>query len=260
MYIKFRESFFIANPFLYVPFMDIIIFHIKNRKNNCPYTFSCHVFNNIRLFVINNFSKLYCTFFFSIKICFYDMINFKSGTTNSHNFQALLSNSLLLCSAPITRTYLKYIFLMSLYNKKKFQIRYVYYPLYILMYLSILSGFIYQDIFIGIGSDFFSKDIFINPSQNLRFLESSFETSFFFKKYLPFILTLFSFFFFEYLNFFLKNNLKIYYFFKLKLYFDFTYNYILLKLKKISFIIFFNLIDKGILEILGPNGILRHCW
>ena len=80
-----------------------------------------------------------------------------------------------------------------------------------------------------------------------------------YKKYFPFILTLFSFFFFEYLNFILKNNLKIYYFFKLKLYFDFTYNYILLKLKKINFIIFFNLIDKGILEILGPNGILRHC-
>lgn len=90
---------------------------------------------------------------------------------------------------------MKYIFLTSLYKKNIFQIRYVYYPLYILMYLSILSGFIYQDIFIGIGSDFFSKDIFINPTQNLRFLESSFETSFFFKKYLPFILTLFSFFF-----------------------------------------------------------------
>lgn len=128
-----------------------------------------------------------------------------------------------------------------------------------MLFLSIISGYFFQDIFLGLGSNFFSKDIFINPVQDQRFIESFFEVSFFFKKNLPLILSLIFFFFFEFFNFFLKKNIKIYYFFKMKMYFDFLYNYMLLFLKKINFLVFFNYLDKGILEIFGPNGITRHC-
>lgn len=148
-------------------------------------------------------------------------------------------------------------------NKKKhsfFELTegYVYLPFTMLVFLSLFSGFIFQDIFLGLGSDFFIKDIFVNSIQKHRFLESNFEFFIFFKKYLPFLLTILSFLFFEYLNFAMKSYLKIYYFFKLKLYFDFVYNLFILNLKKINFLLFFKLLDKGILEILGPNGIIRH--
>ena len=145
-------------------------------------------------------------------------------------------------------------------KKGEFTEAYVYFPFTILVFLSLFSGFLFQDIFLGLGSDFFIKDIFINSVQKHRFLESNFEFFLFFKKYLPFLLTILSFLFFEYLNFLMKSYLKIYYFFKLKLYFDFVYNFMILNLKKINFLLFFKLLDKGILEILGPNGIIRHSW
>lgn len=136
----------------------------------------------------------------------------------------------------------------------------MYQPLNYLLLLSIFSGFYFQDIFLGIGSDFFSKDIYVNPIQQQRFFESCFENSIFFKKYFPLIFTFFCFVFFEYVNQILKKNINVYYFFKSKLYFDFVYNYILLYFKKISFSTIFQDLDKGLLEVLGPNGITRHCY
>jgi NADH-ubiquinone oxidoreductase chain 5 len=130
----------------------------------------------------------------------------------------------------------------------------------LLLFLSLFSGFLFKNIFIGLSSDFFIMDIYTNPIQKQRFFESKYETSSNFNKNIPFIMTIYFFLSFETFNFILKNNLKVYYFFKLKLYFDFTYNFLILKIKKINFIIFFKLIDKGILEILGPTGIIRHCW
>jgi NADH:ubiquinone oxidoreductase subunit 5 (subunit L)/multisubunit Na+/H+ antiporter MnhA subunit len=120
------------------------------------------------------------------------------------------------------------------YNLKNLEIKHfiVYKPLILLLFLSITSGYIFHDVFLGINSDFFIKDIYINNIQKKRFIENDFEVFFFFTKYFPFLLSIFSFFIFENLNYLIKNNLKIYYFFKNKLYFDFIYNILMLNLKK----------------------------
>jgi hypothetical protein len=65
----------------------------------------------------------------------------------------------------------------------------VYVPLTFLLVLSLFSGYLYQDIFLGQGSDFFFKDVYVNPIQKQRFFEAFFDTSFFFQKYFPFIIT-----------------------------------------------------------------------
>ena len=52
---------------------------------------------------------------------------------------------------------------------------YVYKPLLFLLFLSLTSGYLSSDIFLGLGSDFFSNIIFINPVQNQIFFEKHFE-------------------------------------------------------------------------------------
>ena len=204
-------------------------------------------------------SAAFLTSFYSIKLLYFitwqtkkkignDIIILKNKkSTISFDYKS---------STLFNRKYLKF----KSYFYKKFTFWWVFYPLTLLLYLSIFSGFIFQDIFLGIGSDFFSKDIYVNPIQQQRFFESCFENSLFFKKYFPLIFTFICFISFEYVNLILKKNINIYYFFKSKLYFDFIYNYILLYLKKISYNIIFQNLDKGLLEILGPNGVTRHCY
>jgi NADH-ubiquinone oxidoreductase chain 5 len=80
---------------------------------------------------------------------------------------------------------------------------YVYLPLLFLLFLSIVSGFLLSDIFLGIGSNFFSEIIFINPLQKQIFFEKHFEI--FSLKYIPILISLFFFFGFDFFNFFLKN-------------------------------------------------------
>ena len=69
---------------------------------------------------------------------------------------------------------------------------YVYKPLLFLLFLSLTSGYLLSDIFLGLGSDFFSNIIFINPVQNQIFFEKHFEI--FFLKILPILISLFFFF------------------------------------------------------------------
>ena len=132
---------------------------------------------------------------------------------------------------------------------------YVYKPLLFLLFLSLTSGYLLSDIFLGLGSDFFSNIIFINPVQNQIFFEKHFEI--FFLKILPILI---SFFFFDTFNFHLKRYINIYYFFKLKLYFDFVINFFLLFFYKFSYILFFKKLDKGFLEIFGPYGLIRYFY
>lgn len=135
---------------------------------------------------------------------------------------------------------------------------YVYKPLLFLLFLSITSGYLLSDIFLGLGSDFFSNIIFINPVQNQIFFEKHFEI--FFLKIIPILISFFFFLFFDTFNFNLKRYRNIYYFFKLKLYFDFVVNFFLLFFYKFSYIIFFKKLDKGFLEIFGPFGLIRYFY
>ena len=135
---------------------------------------------------------------------------------------------------------------------------FIYCVLILLLALSIVSGYLLSDIFLGLSSNFFSNSIFINPIQNQIFFEKHFEI--FFIKIIPLINSFFFFFFFDKINFLLKKSKYLYYFFKLKFYFDFIINFFLLFFYKYSYILFFKQIDKGFLEILGPYGLIRYFY
>ena len=90
----------------------------------------------------------------------------------------------------------KFIRIRDFYGKVKISILefiLLYLPLLILLFLAIISGFFFSDIFLGLGSDFFSDSIYINPLQNQIFFEKHFEIFFF--KFIPIICSFFFFFF-----------------------------------------------------------------
>lgn len=132
----------------------------------------------------------------------------------------------------------------------------------ILSLLSIFSGFLTSEIFIGIGSDFFWDSIFILPN-NMYTTDIEFLCTFY--KNIPVFFSLFGIFvvtvFYSldyrfYLKFQFQSLNKIYNFISQKWYIDYLYNqYIGYNLLKASYNIFFKVIDKGIIEILGPTGI-----
>ena len=70
---------------------------------------------------------------------------------------------------------------------------FIYCVLILLLALSIVSGYLLSDIFLGLSSNFFSNSIFINPIQNQIFFEKHFEI--FFIKIIPLINSFFFFFF-----------------------------------------------------------------
>ena len=71
---------------------------------------------------------------------------------------------------------------------------YIYFMLIFLLLLSITSGYLLSDIFLGLSSNFFYNNIYINPVQNQIFFEKYFEI--FFIKIIPLIISFFFFFFF----------------------------------------------------------------
>lgn len=92
------------------------------------------------------------------------------------------------------------------FNFKQLTLLWVYFPLMVLLVLSIISGYVFHDMFLGISSDFFYKDVYILPQIKLNFIESNFQFFFFFKKYFPLILSFIFFFFLKLLIFLLKNH------------------------------------------------------
>lgn len=129
---------------------------------------------------------------------------------------------------------------------------------------SIFWGYLSKDLFIGLGTDVWQNSIFVLP-QNYNLIEA---------EYLPVIIKLIPFFFsmsgiagsfviyymlrdFSVLNF----NLiffKVYSFLSKKWYFDLLYNkYIVSFFFKVSYFVTFKYIDRGVLEYLGPLGLVR---
>lgn len=141
-------------------------------------------------------------------------------------------------------------------------------PLFILSLFSIFIGFIFKDLFVGLGTDaWFTIDSLNNF--NLSILESEFLP--FYIKNVPFIFSLFGIFlvfffnnFFSKIYYFLNTNneisaiaLKLYRFFSYKWYIDVLYNKLIVNF-------FFNIsysyvknIDRGLIELIGPLGIVR---
>jgi len=137
-------------------------------------------------------------------------------------------------------------------------------PLFLLCLLSISIGFLSKDIFIGFGTNFWNGSLFIQPN-NYLLLDIEFIDLFY--KLIPFILTLLGVFFAYFLYFqnldvffILKQNeiFKLCYnFLNRKWYYDRLYNqFIGQNALVFSYFFTYKTLDRGIVEILGPSGII----
>jgi len=136
-------------------------------------------------------------------------------------------------------------------------------PLLVLALFSIFFGYVFSDLYVGVGSDFFANSLFIHPN-NISIIEAEFSLNPIIKL-LPAILSLtgatLAIFMYhltpEILINFTNNNLgrKIYSFLNGKYYFDVIYNHFVVEKGlqlgyKIS-----KEIDRGVIELLGPYGL-----
>jgi len=139
------------------------------------------------------------------------------------------------------------------------------FPLFILSFFSITIGYLTHDFFIGFGTNFWSDSIFISIS-NYSLVDIEFVNLFY--KLLPLFVTIlgavfaYSLYAFNLNKYFLIKNTKmfqkVYSFFNKKWYFDRIYNEIITqKVLDISYFHTYKNIDRGILEVFGPSGIIN---
>lgn len=138
-------------------------------------------------------------------------------------------------------------------------------PLFLLCILSIFIGYLSKDLFIGFGTDFWGAAIMVKPFNyalsDIEFISVAY-------KILPFIMTMLgalsSFFIYkyaiyEYMD--LKKTIlfkKFYNFFNKKWFFDRMYNeFVAQNALKLSYNFFYKDIDRGILEKVGPFGVVN---
>ena len=140
-------------------------------------------------------------------------------------------------------------------------------PLSFLSIFSIFFGFVFSDLFVGIGTDFFGNSIFIHPN-NITLIEAEFSIPLIYKL-LPAILSIIgaSIAIFEYQqrntslitetldnSKFLRN---IYTFLNGKYFFDIIYNhYFITKGLNLGYTIS-KVFDRGVIETLGPYGLSK---
>jgi NADH-ubiquinone oxidoreductase chain 5 len=136
-------------------------------------------------------------------------------------------------------------------------------PLFILALFSIFFGFVFSDLFVGVGSDFFGNSLFIHPN-NISLIEAEFSLPIFIKL-LPAILSLLG----ASLAILLYHkspefiiNLtestfarKVYTFLNGKYLFDVIYNqYFIAAGLKLGYTIS-KILDRGVIELVGPYGL-----
>jgi NADH-ubiquinone oxidoreductase chain 5 len=138
-------------------------------------------------------------------------------------------------------------------------------PLWILGFGSIFVGFLFKDLFLGLGVDTWNSSLF-QLVTHVSFFESEFLS---YKiKLIPFIFSIMgSISAIAVYHIFEKNLIslniykKVYYiysFFVKKWYFDNIYNaYIVNNILNFGYHISFKSIDRGVLELFGPLGIVR---
>jgi proton-translocating NADH-quinone oxidoreductase chain L len=138
-------------------------------------------------------------------------------------------------------------------------------PLLILSFFSILIGYLTKEIFIGFGTKFWGNSIFILPQ---NYLLTDIEFINLDAKLFPLLLTIagasFAYFLYTFeLNYFLelKKNANFKYFYNFlnkKWYFDRIYNQIISQnVLDLSYTFTYKDIDRGLLEKLGPWGIVH---
>ena len=136
-------------------------------------------------------------------------------------------------------------------------------PLGILAFGSIFIGYLWKDLFMGLGTDFWRNAIYIHPS-NINLIDAEFlPTSF---KLLPVICSLIGVgfaVFCYYLNFTTCYRLKtsslgliVYTFLNRKWFFDKIYHELISQnILNISYFKTYKLLDRGLIELLGPYGL-----
>ena len=136
-------------------------------------------------------------------------------------------------------------------------------PLFILSIMSIITGYLFSDLFIGIGNNYFNSSIYIN-FMHFNYIDIEFLNPLI--KNIPFFITIFGI-LLSYLiiNYKIKNKniFFIFYFIKKNMYIfffnaafsNYFYNKILVFLIKIFYIINIKYIEKGFLELYGPVGL-----
>ena len=118
-----------------------------------------------------------------------------------------------------------------------------------------------KDLFIGFGVYTWENAIF-QDTKKIFVLNSEYMLTFF--KFLPFIFSIFGvlfslifyWFFNKYFFYYINSFKNIYWFFNKKWYFDNIYNNISDFLMYLSYHFFFKLLDRGILELIGPLGVV----
>ena len=130
-----------------------------------------------------------------------------------------------------------------------------------LIFLSIFSGYLLKDAFVGFGSNFFQLSISLPLKATDALMLSEFIP--FYIKLIPIVtscagicsaLYLYSNFFSIFIKLSIKLN-RIYYFLSNKFYFDRVYNqFSLFFINNIGYHLCYELIEKGLLEVFGPTG------
>lgn len=136
-------------------------------------------------------------------------------------------------------------------------------PLFILALFSILFGFAFSDLFVGVGSDFFANSIFINPN-NISIIEAEFSLPLIIKL-LPTLLSILGatsaiFLYHVYPDFIINLTdsalgKKIYTFLNGKYFFDVIYNYYIISAGLLTGNTISKVLDRGVIELLGPYGL-----
>nr|AWA82080.1 NADH dehydrogenase subunit 5 [Laetiporus sulphureus] len=136
-------------------------------------------------------------------------------------------------------------------------------PLFILALFSVFFGYVFSDLFVGVGTDFFANSLFIHPN-NVSLVEAEFSLPLS-VKLLPAILSLLG----SGLAIYLYHNSPniilaltnttlgrtIYTFLNGKYLFDVIYNnYVIGFGLKLGYIIS-NVLDRGLIELVGPYGL-----
>src|SRR5258708_5226531 len=138
-------------------------------------------------------------------------------------------------------------------------------PLFTLALFSIFFGYVFSDLFVGVGTDFFGNSLFNHPN-NISIIEAEFSINPIIKL-LPAILSLtvatLAILLYhnspEFIIDLTNNSLgrKFYSFFNVKYYFDVIYNhYMVTAGLKLGYTIS-KQIDRGVIELLGPYGLAK---
>jgi len=136
-------------------------------------------------------------------------------------------------------------------------------PLFILALFSLFFGFLFSDLFVGVGTDFFGNSLYISPN-NISMIEAEFSLPLLIKL-LPALLSLFGATLAIYLyhvnpEFIIgltNNNLgrQLYTFLNSKYFFDVIYNnFFIARGLKLGYTIS-KFLDRGVIELVGPYGL-----